>query len=83
MGYVDTHKFPIQDKKEIDNKQNMMDVLTMGLRLNKGVHESSIPNLKSMNDLITNGFLMKDKNNYIKSTIKGRLVLNTIIQMLI
>jgi oxygen-independent coproporphyrinogen-3 oxidase len=83
LKYVDTYKLPIQDKKEISNKQNMMDVLTMGLRLNKGVNESAIPNLKSMNDLITKGFLVKGKNNYIKSTIKGRLVLNTIIQMLI
>ncbi len=83
LKYVDTYKLPIQDKKEISNKQNMMDVLTMGLRLNKGVHESAITNLKSMNDLITKGFLVKGKNDYIKSTIKGRLVLNTIIQMLI
>jgi len=83
LKYVDAYKFPIQDKKWISNKQNMMDVLTMGLRLNKGVHESAITNLKSMNDLITKGFLVKGKNNYIKSTIKGRLVLNTIIQMLI
>ena len=83
VKYVDAYKFPIQDKKWISNKQNMMDVLTMGLRLNKGVHESAITNLKSMNDLITKGFLVKGKNNYIKSTIKGRLVLNTIIQMLI
>ncbi|WP_236870204.1 radical SAM family heme chaperone HemW [Candidatus Bandiella numerosa] len=83
LKYVDTYKFPIQDKKEISNKQNMMDVLTMGLRLNKGIHASAITNLKSMNDLITKGFLVKGKNNYIKSTIKGRLVLNTIIQMLI
>jgi oxygen-independent coproporphyrinogen-3 oxidase len=83
LKYVDIYKFPIQDKKEISNKQNMMDVLTMGLRLNKGIHASAITNLKSMNDLIAKGFLVKGKSNYIKATIKGRLVLNTIIQMLV
>ena len=55
----------------------------MGLRLNQGMHESNIPNLTSMSDLIEGGFLIKSKNDHVKSTLKGRLVLNTLIEKLL
>lgn len=81
--HTDKFQSPIQSRKEITQKQQIIDSLTMGLRLNQGMHKSNIPNLTSMSDLIKGGFLIKSKNDHVKSTLKGRLVLNTIIEKLL
>lgn len=83
FDYTGKCQSPIQSKKEITDKQHIIDSLTMGLRLNQGMHQSTIPNLVAMNYLITKGFLSRNKNKYIKSTLKGRLVLNAVIKKLL
>ena len=81
--YVYNNESPIQSTQLINSQQCTVDKLTMGLRLNMGIRKINIPNLESMNDLIKKGFLIEDESHYIKSTLKGRLVLNTIIEKLL
>ena len=55
----------------------------MGLRLNRGLHISKIPNKDPLKQLTKHGLIKNIKNDYITCTLKGRLLLNTVIEILL
>ena len=74
---------PIQSKKKLSNNEQLIDTLNMGLRLNRGLHISKIPNKDHLKQLTKHGLIKNIKNDYITCTLKGRLLLNTVIEILL
>jgi oxygen-independent coproporphyrinogen-3 oxidase len=74
---------PIQSKKKLNNNEQLIDTLNMGLRLNRGLHVSKIPNKDPLKQLTKHGLIKNTKNDYITCTPKGRLLLNSVIEILL
>ena len=81
--YLVNNKLPHQSKRKLTENEQLLDKLTMGLRLNKGIDQSYITNSHVIKDLVNDGFLKVGIDNLISCTIKGRLVLNYLIERLI
>ncbi len=77
------NKSPLQSKRKLTENEQLLDKLTMGLRLNKGIDQSYITNIKAMKEMINDGFLEMRTNNLINCTLKGRLILNHLIEKLV
>ncbi len=74
---------PIQSKKKLSDNEQLIDTLNMGLRLNRGLHISKIPNKNSLKQLVKHGLIKEINNNFITCTLKGRLLLNSVIEILL
>jgi oxygen-independent coproporphyrinogen-3 oxidase len=75
-------KTQIQFKKELSAKEQCTDTLLMGLRLNDGINIVHIENKKVLDELIDAGFLKKTEE-FVSTTLKGRLVLNALLERLL
>jgi oxygen-independent coproporphyrinogen-3 oxidase len=73
---------PMQSKKELNTDENEVEKLVMGLRLSEGIEMKWVPNKKTAQALITDGFLELN-NGLLATTLKGRLVLNAILEKLL
>ena len=73
---------PMQSKKELNANEDEVEKLVMGLRLSEGIEMKWVPNKKIAQALITDGFL-KLNNKLLATTLKGRLVLNAILEKLL
>jgi putative oxygen-independent coproporphyrinogen III oxidase len=83
----------IQHSLELTFKEQLYEILLMGLRLNSGINQEefiqkmgndfhSLLNIRELDVLLKNGFL-NFENNYLYASSKGKLVLNKIIDMLV
>ena len=82
-------KIPIQQNKKLSKLEQFEELIMMGLRINEGLDLSHINKKLNMN--LNNEKLkyLKDykfislKNNKLKLLLKGKLVLNKIVQELL
>ena len=82
-------KFPIQQNKKLSKLEQFEELIMMGLRINEGINLNYINEKLGMNLNSEKLKYLKEykfislKNNRLKLLLKGKLVLNKIIQELL
>lgn len=75
---VRTKGVGLQTHTELTKKETQEEQLMMGLRLVKGIHKSLVNNPSKLSEFTELG-LLEEKENMVRTTLKGRLLLNKIV----
>lgn len=89
---IQDRQSPLEGEEKLSARQRLMELILFGLRMNQGVHVGEAgPKAgcvldaagdKIIDELVGQGFLFKEKG-YLKTSLKGRLVLDEISSRLI
>ena len=92
MNRIQKQQSPLDGEEKLSAHQRLMEFILFGLRMNQGVQVQEAmqkagcvlgqKRRQTMEKLVQEGFLFWDKN-YLKTTLKGRLVLDEISSRLI
>ena len=92
MAIINTQKLPVEDQESLTTDQQIMEVISLRLRTSEGInmkafedefgisfHDTFSP---AVDNLIGDDLLLIS-SDHLKTTLKGMLVLNKIVEMLI
>ena len=92
MKRIQKHENPSEGEEQLSAHQRLMELILFGLRMNQGVNIEEAgqkvggaldaARRHTIDELIGRGFLYREKD-YLKATLKGRLVLDEISSRLI
>ncbi len=92
MTRIQQQQSPLEGEEKLSAHQRLMELILFGLRMNQGVHIEEVGKKvgcvldaargQIIDELIGQGFLFREKG-YLKTSLKGRLVLDEISSRLI